>query len=359
MDINTCEMIMHTLNRDLKDDKHCINVYDVRLTDDYPACGMQWPPDLVQMTPYLRRDDVLDALHINKDKMTGWVECNGPVGRAFGAKNSQPSKHLLPGLLEKLPIVLFSGDKDLICNHIGTENIIDSLEWNGATGMSNAPVREWTFEGEPAGQWQTARNLTYLRFYNSSHMVPFNYPKRTRDMFDRFSGVDNSGSKPYDSYIDGEDRLETPPPESSRPPDAIDDVGEPSDSLEPTPEEKEKLEAATWAAYQRSGEAALVVVLIAAALWGFFVLRDRRRRRKGYAGVFSSDPYDDEGGARQRSDIEAAAAFDESELDDLNTNGHYLRKGEDRFGLADDEDSGDDTPVPERRPNGSAGLKRA
>lgn len=32
----------------------CINMYDVRLRDTYPSCGMAWPPDLALVTPYLR-----------------------------------------------------------------------------------------------------------------------------------------------------------------------------------------------------------------------------------------------------------------------------------------------------------------
>lgn len=31
----------------------CLNVYDVRLYDDMPACGMNWPPDLPDVTTYL------------------------------------------------------------------------------------------------------------------------------------------------------------------------------------------------------------------------------------------------------------------------------------------------------------------
>lgn len=31
----------------------CVNNYDVRLTDTHPACGMNWPPDIADITPYL------------------------------------------------------------------------------------------------------------------------------------------------------------------------------------------------------------------------------------------------------------------------------------------------------------------
>ncbi|KAK5129370.1 Cell death protease [Meristemomyces frigidus] len=294
VDVSSCEAILQDILRiSEKDHGVCVNMYDVRLNDTYPSCGMNWPPDLVQVTPYLRRADVIAALHINADKKTGWQECNGQVSSAFRARTSKPSVQLLPALLEKVPIILFSGDKDLICNHIGTENLIARLSWNGATGMETspgmtAPKRDWTFEGEPAGTYQTARNLTYVRFYNSSHMVPFDFPRRTRDMLDRFMGVDiaSIGGVPADSRIDGEKAH----PETS--------VGETLNSTLAQEAEAEKVAAAKWAAYQRSGEAALVFMILILGVWGFFVLRARRRRR-GYKSVFGgSDPYEGGPGGR-------------------------------------------------------------
>lgn len=347
VDVGQCEQIMMGMNRDLREDGKCFNVYDVRLKDSYPSCGMNWPPDLTQVTPYLRRNDVTKALNINPDKKTGWRECDDQVNGAFNAQNNAPAKTLLPGLLEKMPIILFSGDKDLICNHVGTENLINNMKWNGGSGMETqpgmmAPKRDWTFEGEPAGQWQTARNLTYIRFYNSSHMVPFDYPRRTRDMLDRFIGVDiaSIGGTPADSRIDGEKGLET-------------SVGGHPNSTAHEELEKDKLQAATWAAYRRSGEVALVVVLIAAGAWGYFVWRDRRRRR-GYKGVLRSDPYEDgrggglgldgastrSGRSREDRDIEAAADYDEAELDELGPNGAHKGPDRDRFELDEDEDEG-------------------
>jgi carboxypeptidase D len=356
VDISTCEAIMQEILRTTQRSSHddaCVNMYDVRLRDSYPSCGMNWPPDLEYVKPYLRRDDVKKALHVNADKKTGWVECNNQVGSAFTAKNSKPSVRLLPSLLEQMPVLLFNGDQDMICNHIGTENLINNLNFNGGTGMQistgmTAAKQDWTFEGEPAGQYQTARNLTYLRFYNSSHMVPFDYPRRSRDMLDRFMGVDigSIGGDPQDSRIDGEKGIET-------------SVGGHPNSTAAKEKDAEAVQAAAWAAYRRSGEVALVFVIIAAVAGAIVIVR-QRSRRKGYKGVLGADPYEDgrglglDGASRKvERDVEAARDFDEAELDDLEPGSGKRREGgleSEPFGLEDDEDDEDEHP----RTNGHA-----
>jgi carboxypeptidase D len=260
IDVAACESILQQILQISNEEKgKCVNMYDVRLDDAYPSCGMNWPPDLTYVKPYLRRKDVTDALHIDAAKTTGWTECNGQVGGAFNPRNSGPSVQILPDLLEKIPILLFSGDKDLICNHLGTEELINRMEWNGGKGFELspgvwAPRRDWTFEGEAAGIWQEARNLTYVLIYNASHMVPFDYPRRTRDMLDRFIKVDidTVGGLPTDSRIDGEKGPLT-------------SVGGHPNSTAVEEAEKEALQQATWKAYYKSGEVALVVVVIAVA----------------------------------------------------------------------------------------------
>lgn len=361
VDLSQCEDILQDILRETQvkgpDGKsQCINMYDIRLKDSYPSCGMNWPPDLSAVTPYLRRSDVVEALHINPEKRTGWTECNGAVGEKFKASNSKPSITLLPDLLAEVPMVLFSGAEDLICNHIGTEELISNMEWNGGKGFELsagtwAPRRDWEFEGEAAGFWQEARNLTYVLFYNSSHMVPFDFARRTRDMLDRFMGVDISsiGGTPTNSQIDGEKGLET-------------SVGGHPNSTVAQEAETAKLEAAKWSAYYQSGETALVVVVIAASAWGYCIWRNRRKRI-GYRGIFGDDTPMALGGARRsipsgdigmntyrskrmRRDVEAAD-FDERELNELR-----IRTPDDTIGdnYSLGSDSDDDDDVDEEKP---------
>ena len=330
VDMDICEAILQEILRKGSEDGRCPNMYDIRLDDNYPSCGMSWPPDLDSVTPYLRKEEVTQALHINPDKHTGWTECSGAVGRHFKPVKSKASITMLPGIIERIPTILFSGDQDLICNHFGTEELIHNMEWGGGKGFELspgtwAPRRDWTFEGEPAGIWQEARNLTYIVFYNSSHMVPFDYPRRTRDMLDRFLGVDIAGigGSVADSRLDGEKAPAT-------------SVGGHPNSTAAEQAEEEKLEEAKWNAYYKSGEVALVVVIILAGAWAWYVWRDRRRRA-GYTGLFG-DTTDASMKTRHNGRDVEAADFDEAELDDLHVASPDQHMDEERYSLGGDSD---------------------
>ncbi|KAJ9193558.1 hypothetical protein DTO166G4_585 [Paecilomyces variotii] len=348
VDNGKCEEVLQELLRLTADNGgQCYNMYDVRLRDEYPSCGMNWPPDLVNVKPYLRQPEVVKALNINPDKKTGWEECSGAVSSSFRAKHSLPAIDLLPDILESgVPILLFSGDKDLICNHLGTEQLIHNMKWGGGSGFELspgiwAPRRDWTFEGEPAGLYQQARNLTYVLFYNASHMVPFDFPRRTRDMLDRFMKVDiaSIGGTPADSRIDGEKLPQT-------------SVGGQPNSTTAEEKEKERLKEATWKAYAKSGETALVIVIIGVSVWGYFIWRSRRNRR-GYREVRQRGRRSTASALerfRSRSngtDIEAGD-FDETTLDQLST----PRTDQDRFSVGA-EDSEDEAAA---RRNGATGT---
>lgn len=42
---------------------------------------------------------------------------------------------LLPKVIERIPVMLFAGDQDFICNYVGQEALIQAMAWNGATGL--------------------------------------------------------------------------------------------------------------------------------------------------------------------------------------------------------------------------------
>lgn len=77
--------------------------------------------------------------------------------------NSSSAITLMPKLAEKIQVLLFAGDQDVICNHVGQERLIEKLEWRGAEGMRGAETKRWVVNGTDAGTWQEARGLSYVK----------------------------------------------------------------------------------------------------------------------------------------------------------------------------------------------------
>jgi carboxypeptidase C (cathepsin A) len=53
----------------------CLNIYDVRLKDEIPACGMNWPYDLKNVTSYLRVRSLLPGLAYDLSPLQTATRC--------------------------------------------------------------------------------------------------------------------------------------------------------------------------------------------------------------------------------------------------------------------------------------------
>ncbi|KAF9316385.1 Cell death protease [Podila horticola] len=230
----------------------CLNQYDIRLYEDYPSCGGTWPHELPLMKQYLDRADVKFALHATAFKGE-WAECNGLVSSGLRFDDSVPAV--------QTKVLLYSGQQDLICNHIGTEYMISNLTWDGARGFQDVPTVGWTVEDKPAGVWQTQRNLSYVLIYNSSHMVPYDVPLVTLDMINRFIGIDHK----LQWFAS---RLETDPVET----DPVDEL--------PPKGEKQDGDQGKSSYSSVNGAAVLILTLIAVCVALFVIVRNNRRQRK-------------------------------------------------------------------------------
>ncbi|KAJ8516650.1 hypothetical protein ONZ45_g6071 [Pleurotus djamor] len=228
-------------DKKVKGQDMCINIYDIRYDDTKPACGMNWPPDIKPITTYLDRPDVVRALHAEAHS-EAWVECRGSIHSAFNKRESNSSITVLPKVLERIPVLIFAGDQDLICNYVGLEAMIQAMTWNGGTGLG---------------------------IFNASHMAPFDVPHVTHDMILRFMGVN------FSAIVDGSARVPSSIGSSAKPIFSEDAAA----SKTPAPSGKTpEQEAAMWEAYYNAGSAALVLVLILVAIGTFLWCRIRRRR---------------------------------------------------------------------------------
>jgi len=81
-----------------------------------------------------QRKDVVNALHASAHS-EAWIECRSPLHSAFRERTENASITIIPKVLAKIPILIFAGDQDLICNYVGLEAMIKEMTWNGATGL--------------------------------------------------------------------------------------------------------------------------------------------------------------------------------------------------------------------------------
>jgi len=143
------------------------------------------------------------------------------VSTQLRLQESFASVKYLPGILEKgVPILMFAGAEDLICNYKGIERMIENLEWAGVKGFGVSatrplgPIARRSLAERHSGRVVSERHAggrvdigtehelrqsgSYARMqfsahgqvFDSSHMVGFDVPHVTNDMITRFMGVD-------------------------------------------------------------------------------------------------------------------------------------------------------------------------
>ncbi|KAJ2320499.1 Cell death protease [Coemansia sp. Cherry 401B] len=191
----------------------CYNMYDLRLTDTQPACGMNWPPEVHMYTEYLNRKDVQVAINVGARAPAAWTECNNQVNRMLRRDTSPPASTLLPGILEHMPVLFFVGKEDYLCNYVGTEWTIGNLTWAGATGFAPGSQRNWTIDGDPVGVIAADRGLTYALISDASHMVGVDKPREILDLFTAFTNASAANLRFRSSFRSGAaDEISMPVP---------------------------------------------------------------------------------------------------------------------------------------------------
>lgn len=258
--VETCERIAKTIigiSR-AQDEDHCFNIYDIRLKDTYPSCGMNWPPDLEYITPYLRKPEVLKALNTYTHGSGGWRECSSSVHRAMNQDKTPPAINIIPELTSEVEITFFSGTQDFICNSMGTDSMLDNMEWNGVTGFgTDNKEQEWKLHGKSRGSVVSARNVSSVKFYDSSHMVPFDDSEATQFMLNVAAGLTTWEDNNNVSLSTG------------------------WGNQKENKEKEEIAQNATLSAYYRSGVVSLIVVLIVVGGFGYFLWKRENRDMYG------------------------------------------------------------------------------
>ena len=102
----------------------------------------------------------------------------------------KPFHRLVPGLLKQIPVLIYAGDKDMICNHLGNEAWTNALEWSGHKDYAHTPLKDLKLldDGSKIGAVKSSGNFTYIRIHAGGHMVPYDQPVASLEMLNRWIG---------------------------------------------------------------------------------------------------------------------------------------------------------------------------
>ena len=83
----------------------------------------------------------------------------------------QPFHRLVPGILEQIPVLIYAGDADFICNWLGNQAWTEALEWPGQKDFNKASIKDIKLDnGDKYGKIKNSGNFTFLQIFGAGHM---------------------------------------------------------------------------------------------------------------------------------------------------------------------------------------------
>ena len=125
-------------------------------------------------------------------EVDSYDSCNFDINRnfLFNGDWMQPYHRLIPGILDQIPVLIYAGDADYICNWLGNHAWTEKLEWSGKKGFNKEELADLKHSesGDKMGVYKSHGNLTFLTIHAAGHMVPMDQPKNSLDFFNRWLG---------------------------------------------------------------------------------------------------------------------------------------------------------------------------
>ncbi|KAF1914780.1 Alpha/Beta hydrolase protein [Ampelomyces quisqualis] len=160
------------------------NVYDVRRPcGDNQLCydEIDW------ISSYLNKKEVMKAVGA---EVSSYDSCNFDINRNFLLQGDwmKPYHRVVPGLLKEIPVLVYAGDADYICNWLGNKAWTEALEWPGQKQYKNAKMEDFKIDGDgkKVGEVKSHGNFTFMKIHAGGHMVPFDQPEASLEMVNRW-----------------------------------------------------------------------------------------------------------------------------------------------------------------------------
>ncbi|KDQ49579.1 hypothetical protein JAAARDRAFT_200740 [Jaapia argillacea MUCL 33604] len=219
LDISSCVRMKQAVPRCQKlMEKSCVNMFDsISCSEAMAVCGMELsdpffssgknPYDISQdcdgpieetlcypvtkaIGQFLDRPDIRETLGVDSS-LSHWnfTSCSNRVGIDFSNAMDEfhPTYLYVAALLERgVKALVYVGEYDWICNWVGNEKWTLALEWSGKEEFGGEELREWSVGGKVAGRTRAAKGLTFATISGAGHMVPYDKPKESLELVNRW-----------------------------------------------------------------------------------------------------------------------------------------------------------------------------
>jgi carboxypeptidase C (cathepsin A) len=141
------------------------DVYDIRASSNDPN-----PPETY--VSYLQSSKVQTAIGAKQK----YQECPNAPYNAI-ANTGDDARSFLPALSQVvqsgIPVLLWAGDADWICNYMGGFAVANAVTYSGSSTFKSTALKPYTVQGTSYGLYKTVGNLNWLQVYAAGHEVPF------------------------------------------------------------------------------------------------------------------------------------------------------------------------------------------
>ncbi|GJM88393.1 hypothetical protein PR202_ga04451 [Eleusine coracana subsp. coracana] len=156
-----------------------VNYYDIRKQCEGSLCY-----DFSNMDKFLNDNSVRDALGVGNKK---FVSCSPLVYEAMIADWMKNLEVGIPALVEEgIKVLIYAGEYDLICNWLGNFRWVNAMVWSGQQNFSEAPMLPFKINGKERGLLKSYGPLSFLKVYDSGHMVPMDQPEAALEMLKKW-----------------------------------------------------------------------------------------------------------------------------------------------------------------------------
>ncbi|GAA98884.1 uncharacterized protein L969DRAFT_51213 [Mixia osmundae IAM 14324] len=134
---------------------------------------------------YLNQETVRHDLGVDHEAGKGVRKFKGCGSKTFaqftatgdGAKPSY--EEVVYTLSHQVPVLVYAGDYDLICNALGNEAWTLALDWPGKEAYNSLPLTDWFASPDAkqrAGEMRSFGNLSFATVNKAGHFAPYEQP---------------------------------------------------------------------------------------------------------------------------------------------------------------------------------------